>query len=74
MSMKTKLKKWWDGEFIPYDNDDNSGLVFTHGTQKRHWTSRLANAVWGFLGREWKWVCWAVVAIIGLTMSYIRLF
>ena len=72
--MRKALKKWWDGEFVPYENEPSDSVVIIGGTTKRHWTSSVANAVWAFLRNEWKWAIGTGIAVIGLTMTYIRFF
>jgi hypothetical protein len=40
--MKELFGKWWDGTYVPPENDPNSGLVFVMGSYKRHWSSNAA--------------------------------
>lgn len=68
------IKLWWDGEFVLHENDNNSGLVFIGGYYKRHWTSRVAHALFEFLQKEWKWVIGISIPITGLIMTYVRFF
>ncbi len=68
------IKHWWNGTFIPYDNDDDSGVFFVGGTYERHWSANLARAVAGFVAREWKWVIGTTLAVLGLAMTYARFF
>jgi len=68
------IKRWWNGTFVPYDNDDDSGVYFVGGTHERHWTARLVRAVVTFISWEWKWVVGTTLAIVGLAMTYVRFF
>lgn len=72
--MLERVRSWWKGEFVPYENDPDSPIIVIGGFTHRHWTSRVARAVVGFLGREWKWVIGTLIALVGLTMTYIRFF
>jgi hypothetical protein len=63
--MKEKIKRWYEGEFIPYKNDPNSPVFFVGGDTKRHWTARLARWAVEFYLREWKWTLGAAAAVIG---------
>jgi hypothetical protein len=62
--MKQKIKRWYEGEFVPYKNDPNSALFFVGGGTKRHWTANLARRFVDFYMREWKWTLGAAAAII----------
>ncbi len=68
------IKHWWNGTFIPYDNNNDSGVFLAGGTYKRHWSARLARVVVSFVSREWKWVIGTSLAVLGLAMTYARLF
>jgi len=72
--MRERIRAWWEGKFVPYDDDPDNGVFVMGGFTHRHWTSRAARAVVGFLGREWKWVIGTLIALVGLTMTYIRFF
>lgn len=72
--LRSKARQWWEGEFVPYENDPNSGLFFVGGWQRRHWSARAAQALWDFLGREWKWATGFALTCIGLLMTYVRFF
>jgi hypothetical protein len=63
--MKEKIKRWYEGEFIPYENDPNSAVFFVGGNHKRHWTAKLSRWAIEFYMREWKWTLGAVGAVIG---------
>ena len=72
--MLKKIKKWWDGEYIPYDNHPSSQVFIIGGFVHRHWTSKVAHSIVDFLGREWKWATGFAVAVAGLVMTYLRFF
>lgn len=72
--MKERIRRWWVGEFVAPENDPNSDVIIITGHHERHWTSKTARAVLGFLSKEWKWVIGIALTITGLVMSYIRFF
>ena len=68
--MWKRVIDWWDGEYIPYENDPNSGVVFIGGTMEKHWTSTVTRKIWLFFKKEWKWVSGTVLTISGLIIAY----
>lgn len=70
--MRKQVKAWWEGEFQPYENDNNDRFILIGGTYNRHWTSRAARSIVGFLKAEWKWVFGATIAIAGLLIALSR--
>lgn len=76
MPLKTwraSIRRWWDGRFVPYDNDPRSGVVFIGGNTERHWTASLARLLWHFWLAEWKWILGFAVAVAGLIIGLYRL-
>lgn len=72
--MRKLMKSWWEGEYVPYENDPHSALFFVGGWQRLHWTSRAAHAILDFLKAEWKWAIGSAIAVAGLVMTYVRFF
>jgi hypothetical protein len=62
--MKEIIRKWYEGEFVPYKNDPHSALFVIGGHYKRHWTANLARWAASFYMREWKWTLGAFAAVI----------
>jgi hypothetical protein len=54
--MKEKIKRWYEGEYIPFKNDPGSGVFIFGGHSKRHWTATATATRWAveFYMREWK--------------------
>ena len=71
--LRLAVHRWWHGVFVEYENDVDSALIFFGGTTERHWTSRVAHAIMGFMGREWKWVAGFVLAVASLCIGLARL-
>jgi len=63
------LKKWWDGEFVPYENDPRGGVMIIGGTYRRHWSASALRAVVGFLQKEWKWAIGTLIAVVGIALA-----
>ena len=41
MILKKRIKMWWDGEYVPYENDPNSGIFMIGGhTNYYHFTQK----------------------------------
>jgi hypothetical protein len=70
--MRHWIKSWWEGEFQPFENDDNSRFLLIGGVYNRHWTSRIARSIVAFLKVEWKWLFGAAMAIAGLWLTFLR--
>lgn len=68
-NFKTRVRNWWDGRFIPYENDPNDSVVIIGGNQEWHWTARVARRIVAFLGKEWKWVIGTILAVIALVIA-----
>ena len=63
------LLGWYEGEFVPYENDPSSKLVFIGGHQRQHWTSRLTHIVIEFGKANWKWIIGTTIAIFGIYVA-----
>lgn len=66
MSFKEKLKRWWDGQYIPPENDPNAGFYFTMGTYKLSWTSKAAHVLADFWLKYWQWTIGVMIALLAL--------
>lgn len=66
------IRQWWDGRYIPYENDPRSSLVFVGGYQERHWTAKATRAVVFFVAKEWRWLIPVMLSAFGLYVAYLR--
>ena len=73
MSLKDKIGKWYEGEFVPYENDPNSSIVMMGGSYERHWTANIARSSAAFYLEHWKWLWGFGASIFGLYMAYLKL-
>jgi hypothetical protein len=62
IKFRSAVHHWYEGKFVPYENDPNSGLVFLGGDHERHWTARVARVLSAFWLKEWKWIVGVAVA------------
>jgi hypothetical protein len=63
--MKQIIKRWYEGEYVPYDNDPDSSLIFLNGGHyRRHWTAMFTRWAIDFYMREWKWTLATAGAVI----------
>lgn len=65
-----KISKWYEGEFVPYENETNSPLYFVGGYQKRTPSARIARWLVEFWLKDWKWIIPTVMSAIGLLVAY----
>ena len=70
--MIDRVRKWYVGTYVPFKNEPSSGVYFFGGDFRRHWTARLVRVGVEFYLREWKWVIGTALAIVGISLAYIR--
>lgn len=69
--MLSKFKDWYEGEYVPFKNDPNSGVFILGGSFKRHWSARLIRVLAEFYLREWKWVIGTTVAVVAVVLKVV---
>jgi hypothetical protein len=67
---KDKTFAWYEGRYVPWENDRHSPIVLVGGSYHRHWTARFAHVVVEFWLEHWKYVITTSIAIIGLWIAY----
>jgi hypothetical protein len=72
MSLRKKIEKWYEGEFIPYRNNPYDSVVIMGGRYKRHWTASVARLAVQFWVNHWQWTIGTVLAICGLGIALTR--
>lgn len=65
--MLKKIKAWYEGKYIPYENSPDSPIFFFGGTDKRHWTARIARILVEFYLEHWKWL-WSISVASGIAI------
>ncbi len=68
--MKEMLKRWWDGKYVPPQNDPGSSIWVVQGQYEKHWTSKLAHAAAEFWLKYWQWCMGFGLAVIGLILKH----
>jgi hypothetical protein len=71
--LPSRIRKWYEGEFIPYENESDSHIVFIGGWQRRHWTAEVARVIVAFYGRHWQWVWSTIIAVGSLVAAILAL-
>lgn len=61
-SLRRIAKRWWDGEYIPFENPPGSPVIIVSGWDKRHWTARVARTIWFYFVTHQKWLIPMIVA------------
>lgn len=73
MDLKEKIRNWYEGRYIPYENDPNSSVVIVGGYYERHWTAKFARILVSFYLEHWKWLWGVFLSLLGLYMAYLKL-
>ncbi len=68
-----RIRQWYEGEFVPYENDPRSQVVLIGGWQKRHWTAKAARALVEFHRRHWQWIWSTIIATGSLVAAVLAL-
>jgi hypothetical protein len=63
------VKRWWEGEFIPHENDPHSSVVFVGGRQRRHWTARACRAVAEYARENHRWLIGTAIGALGVLVG-----
>jgi hypothetical protein len=59
-------KRWYQGEYVPPENDPSSQLFRLLGNQRYHWSARAARRLAAFYLEHWKWFWGFLIAVAGL--------
>lgn len=73
--LREKIKRWWQGEYIPppRDNPNSPVIIVSIGFYRRHWTARAVSAIFAFVAHEWKWLIPVLLTLAGLIIAAIKL-
>ena len=64
IKLRSAVRNWYEGKYVPYENDPRSTLVFIGGDHERHWTARVVRVLVEF----WQWIVTVGVAPLILKM------
>jgi hypothetical protein len=67
--MLAKIRKWYQGEVIPYENEPGSHVVIIGWDEKRHWTAEVAHTLVKFWFAHWQWTIGTALAVVGLLIA-----
>ena len=65
-SLRTKIRQWYRGKFIPENNLNSDVIIVVDGFHKRHWTAHFARTLVTFWLKHWQWIIGTAIAITGL--------
>jgi hypothetical protein len=71
MLVRGRIKRWWTGKFVPYENDPASSVVFMGGSYARHWTSRTTRALAAYAAENHRWIIGTAIGAIGVATAVI---
>jgi hypothetical protein len=72
MRLREKLWNWYKGEFVPYENDPSSALVFFGDTYNRRWSATALQVLVKFWENHWQWIIGTGIAVCGLAITFRR--
>ena len=72
MELRAKIKRWWDGETVSYENDPSSPVTVIAWWIRRHWTSRACHAVVDYVRSHHWQIIMAAVAIAGVIVHAMK--
>lgn len=69
--MKEKIRKWYEGRWVPYENPPGSQVHIFGGEYERHWTASVARVLVTFYLAHWKWL-WGFAASLVVLWSRLK--
>lgn len=72
MSLRERIDKWYQGEFIPHEGDPYDSVIIIGGKYQRHWTANAARVLVRFWLNHWQWAIGTMLAICGLAIAVTR--
>ena len=68
-----RIKRWYEGEFVVYENDPASDMMIIGGDYQRHWSARLVRSIVEFHRREWKTMASIYLAVVMAVAAVMQL-
>jgi hypothetical protein len=72
MSLREIIENWYEGEFVPFQNEPNDPVFIMGGRYRRHWTAQAARVLVKFWQNHWQWTVGTMLAICGLAVALTR--
>jgi hypothetical protein len=73
MNLRDFIHDWYEGEFVPFQNEPTSPIYFVGRWERRSLTARLCRVLVEFYQREWKWIIGTGIAIAGIVIALHRI-
>ena len=67
----SRIKKWYQGKYIPPNNDPDSPIVFTFGRTKRPLVARVLSIIGTFWLNHWKFLLTFLLGLATLIVATI---
>ena len=68
-SVIEKIQQWYEGEYVVYESDPHSPVIFIGGDYRRHWTAAVARVLVEFWLAHWKWIIGSLIAIAAVVFK-----
>ncbi|NKL22547.1 hypothetical protein [Rhizobium leguminosarum] len=75
MNFQTPMKHlvdWYEGQYVPYENDRRNHFIIVGGYYERHWTARAARRVVEFWFAHWQWTIGTIIALLALCLTVFK--
>lgn len=73
MSLRVLMKRvedWYEGQYVPYENDPRSSVIIVGGYYERHWTALVVRKIVEFWFAHWQWTIGTALALLGLFLAF----
>lgn len=68
--MREKIKEWYNGKWVPAENNPASRVKFCNIGQKEvHWTAKVIRTLVTFYLAHWKWLWGFAVSLVGVYLT-----
>ena len=68
-----RVKRWWQGEDVPPDNDPRSMFVIMTGSRRYHWSAKVARAVVFYVRDHHRYVIATILTAVGVLIAIFKL-
>jgi hypothetical protein len=62
IKFRSAVRNWWEGKFVPPENDPRSELRFMMGDYEWHWTARVVRSLGAFWLKHWQFIVTVALA------------
>lgn len=61
-----RIRAWYEGKYVPHNNDPGSGIFFVGGWYDRSPSARAVRVIFEFWRQHWQWCIGTLIALAGL--------